>query len=107
MNDKHPVTPGAFRTNNFDLIRLFAASQVVFHHASVHLDAAASGPVWSALEQFPGVPIFFFISGFLISRSYEANSTLREYATNRILRIYPGLWICLAVTTLAVAATGY
>lgn len=101
------MTPEQFRTNNFDLIRLFAASQVVFHHASVHLDAGASGQLWAVIEQFPGVPIFFFISGFLISRSYETNPALWEYATNRLLRIYPGLWICLVVTTLAVAATGY
>lgn len=43
------------------------------------------------IDLFPGVPIFFFISGFLISKSFEENSVLKEYALNRILRIYPGL----------------
>jgi peptidoglycan/LPS O-acetylase OafA/YrhL len=101
------MTPEQFRTNNFDLIRLLAAAQVVYLHAAVHLQLASDGWLSTLIAQFPGVPIFFFISGFLISRSYEINSALWEYATNRILRIYPGLWICLMVTTLAVAATGY
>ncbi len=53
------------------------------------------------------VPIFFFISGFLISRSFEKNSILREYAQNRILRIYPGLAVCFLVSLASVALTGY
>ena len=40
---------------------------------------------------FLGVPVFFSISGFLISKSYENNRVVREFALNRILRIYPAL----------------
>jgi len=45
------------------------------------------------ISYIPGVPVFFLISGFLISMSYENNSNLKEYIKNRILRIYPALYI--------------
>lgn len=88
------------RQNNFDLIRLFAALQVLVYHLFTHfkvLDKYSVLP--EILNQFPGVPIFFFISGFLITASFnKPNSTLITFFRNRILRIYPALWVCLAVT---------
>lgn len=105
-----------FRINNFNLLRLFAALQVALHHSTAHMNLF---PAWKeqglkgwllfseAINLIPGVPIFFFISGFLISRSFENNAKLSEYALNRILRIYPGLIVCVALSILSVAATGY
>jgi peptidoglycan/LPS O-acetylase OafA/YrhL len=95
------------KVNNFDLIRLAAALQVAFIHAVTELGVAVPWPLRAISEWFPGVPIFFFISGFLISRSYEKNSILREYARNRALRIYPGLAVCFLVSIVSVALTGY
>ncbi len=66
-------------------------------HSAVHLSLGNS-PWLSFLRAFPGVPIFFVISGFLISASYERSANLRNFARNRILRIYPGLWCCVLVT---------
>ena len=96
------------KSNNFDLIRLFAATQVALLHSVNHLGIGfkLSG-VTAALGFFPGVPIFFFVSGFLISRSFERNPRVSEFATNRILRIYPALIVCLAVSIFSAAATGY
>jgi peptidoglycan/LPS O-acetylase OafA/YrhL len=54
--------------------------------------------VEAALNMFPGVPIFFVVSGFLISKSYEHSDSLRDYCRNRCLRIFPGMWVCLVVT---------
>ncbi len=59
------------------------------------------------LSRLPGVPIFFFVSGFLISRSFQVNSDVGWYARNRLLRIYPALWVCFGVSLLLVAASGY
>ena len=77
--------------NNFDLIRLCAALQVAVFHTAVYMDV---GSVWvHYLGYFPGVPIFFFISGFLIYQSYNnirANK-LKTFFTNRVLRLYPAL----------------
>jgi peptidoglycan/LPS O-acetylase OafA/YrhL len=96
------------KSNNFDLIRLAAALQVAITHVIVHFAPAARGsPVLSFIELFPGVPIFFFISGFLISKSFEKNTKLQEFGLNRFLRIYPGLAICFIVALGAVWLTGY
>jgi peptidoglycan/LPS O-acetylase OafA/YrhL len=97
------------KTNNFDLIRLAAALQVALMHA-VYL-FGVSGRWWRPLqvgaELFPGVPVFFFISGFLISYSFERNPSLRDFARNRCLRIYPALAVCFVVSVAAVWASGY
>ena len=94
--------------NNFDLIRLCAALQVAVLHVTPELSPAYTAAPWARLlELFPGVPIFFFISGFLISRSYERTKTLRDYSLNRALRIFPALHVCVFLNLVAVAATGY
>ncbi|MDR2512885.1 MAG: acyltransferase [Puniceicoccales bacterium] len=85
-----------FRNNNFDLVRLFAASQVLFFHGAFHLKYSL-GDFWF-LEAFKGVPIFFVVSGFLVSASFERSENVRGYFLNRSLRIFPALWVCLLAT---------
>ncbi|UBM59735.1 acyltransferase [Marinilongibacter aquaticus] len=92
-----------FRHNNFDLIRLVAAVQVMLFHAFTHFNVQA--PFADQIKGFvyllPGVPIFFTISGFLIYQSLERNrDKLKKYFVNRALRIYPALYVCLAFTLL-------
>jgi peptidoglycan/LPS O-acetylase OafA/YrhL len=89
------------RTNNFDLIRLLAALQVLFWHGCIHFEGMfeAFYPVLIFIYSLPGVPIFFTISGFLIYHSLLNNrNNLRKYFTNRFLRIYPALWACISLT---------
>lgn len=100
--------------NNFDLIRLLAATEVALLHVLSYLTPAVYGArhgIWAAvitlLNFFPGVPVFFFISGFLISRSYERTISTRVYAANRCLRIYPALHVCVLINLIIVWATGY
>ncbi len=96
------------RLNNFDLLRLFAASQVVYFHAVDNLELKASllAPLSFFLHLFPGVPIFFVISGYLISMSYERTRHLQDYLINRFLRIYPALWVCFLSTLAAITVLG-
>ncbi len=97
-----------FRVNNFNIIRLIAALQVAILHTMSHLEVEHTSSVMLSISSyFPGVPIFFFVSGFLISKSYENNSLIKEYASNRILRIYPALVICTFVAIFSIYLTGY
>lgn len=93
------------KSNNFDLIRLAAALQVAFTHAVA--DLGVTGRYWHVLDFFPGVPIFFFVSGFLIGHSFEKHPVLPDYCRNRALRIYPGMAVCFALALASVWLTGY
>jgi peptidoglycan/LPS O-acetylase OafA/YrhL len=94
-----------WRVNNFDLIRLLAALQVAAVHAIslFKLTGLTITLLNGLLRLFPGVPIFFLISGCLISKSYERSASTRDFYRNRLLRIYPGLWVCLVVSIGAIA----
>lgn len=97
------------RRNNFDLLRLLAALQVVYVHGVHHL-GIPFGPIGrtvnEAISLFPGVAIFFVISGFLISRSYERATGPMAYARNRFLRVYPGLWAAFAMSLVLLLVFG-
>ncbi|HWR04511.1 MAG TPA: acyltransferase [Humidesulfovibrio sp.] len=98
--------PVSFKVNNFDLLRIFAATQVLIFHS--YSQSGAAVPAWLApLIHFSGVPIFFVISGYLISASYERNSDPGKYFRNRFLRIYPGMWACILLTFLLTLLLGY
>lgn len=87
------------RENNFDLIRLLAAIQVVFEHGFFHLKI--DGKLLTNFNRiFPGVLIFFTVSGFLIFSSFDRNNDLKKYFVNRFLRIYPALWLCFIITVI-------
>jgi peptidoglycan/LPS O-acetylase OafA/YrhL len=96
------------RNNNFDLLRLFAATTVMIWHGAEHLGVFNKMYYFLAcFYHFPGVPIFFTISGFLISYSLERNNfDLRTYFKNRSLRIFPALWLCTLLTAILLFGFG-
>jgi peptidoglycan/LPS O-acetylase OafA/YrhL len=95
--------------NNFDLIRLFAASQVAVSHTAGYFGLGS--PILSILSLFPGVPIFFFVSGYLIYGSYEQSSknsnTNLNFFHKRFLRLYPALWLCFVISLISIWYSGY
>jgi peptidoglycan/LPS O-acetylase OafA/YrhL len=96
------------RRNNFDLIRLLAALQVLLWHgaAHLHINTQIQG-LMDVLFHFQGVPVFFTISGFLISYSWQrSRGQLRGYIRNRMLRIYPALWVCTIFTVILLGYFG-
>lgn len=80
---EHPAFP---RDNNLEWLRLLFAIQVLIEHACEHLGYSMP----DIIKHFPGVPAFFFVSGFLIYTSY-LNAPGIRYFQNRFLRVFPGL----------------
>lgn len=84
-------------------MRLLFAIQVVIVHVGDHLGLE----VPALVEHFPGVPAFFFVSGFLIYASY-LNAPGQRYFENRFLRLYPCLvFVTLGGAGVAMAAHGW
>jgi peptidoglycan/LPS O-acetylase OafA/YrhL len=82
--------------------------QVAYIHGADSFGTLNGDRPYSTLaSMFPGVPVFFFISGFLISKSFETNPNWREYACNRALRIYPALVVCFALSLTATWLCGF
>lgn len=86
---------------NFDLMRLVAALLVVVSHT---FPLAGQAPFRiMGVEDLGalGVSVFFVISGYLVSASYERDPN--TYLLKRILRIEPGLIASLVVTVALLA----
>lgn len=109
LRPKAEAMPVRHRANNFDLIRLLAAVEVMIGHTIDRLDIELAGwlqPFYTVLRWFPGVPVFFALSGYLLTKSLARNDDMRQYARNRSLRIFPALWACTLVTMGLLAAAG-
>lgn len=86
--------------NNFDLVRLLAAAQVLAAHVIANMPGMYDATLLKALSLVPGVPVFFFISGYLISGSWQRRPDVAAYAAARALRIFPALWAAVLFTLL-------
>jgi peptidoglycan/LPS O-acetylase OafA/YrhL len=98
---KHAAVFQVPSQNNFDLVRLFAGLQVVLVHVMYEIPGLYNGVLVKALSLFPGVPIFFFISGYLIGGSWQRSRSLASYISSRVLRIFPALWVAVFFTFVA------
>jgi peptidoglycan/LPS O-acetylase OafA/YrhL len=91
------------RKNSIGFLRWFLAFLVIFSHAGPiagFYGGKDLGTQWSTEQSFGGVAVcgFFFLSGFLISRSKMGRTTTVRYFWHRFLRIYPGWFLALLVT---------
>lgn len=91
------------RQNNFDFIRFAAASLVIFSHAyplSGRNDFEPLLVLTGGIQSLGGiaVAIFFIISGYLITQSYDRSAHLINFLVARMLRILPGLMFVLLLT---------
>jgi peptidoglycan/LPS O-acetylase OafA/YrhL len=101
-------TTDEFFTNNFDLIRIVAALEDALIHCFDRYNLYESyGSKYQIVRYIPGVPIFFFTSGFLISKSFEKSPSLCSFAWNRALRIFPALVVCTLISIISVYLSGY
>ena len=91
------------RGNNFDVLRLLAASLVLFSHSYALTDNAepfADVSGWTFGEV--GVVMFFAMSGFLIAKSWSDQPQLVPFAVKRALRLLPALVVAVSVTVFVV-----
>lgn len=92
------------RDNNLNLIRMLAAFCVMVSHSfPVTRGFGADEPLKAATGSTLGyyaVAVFFGISGFLISRSYARRASLWHWLFARFLRLFPGLFVMLALCVL-------
>ena len=93
------------RDNNFNLLRLIAATAVIYSHAYGLL----LGPDAEWLKQILGrtpsvmaVDAFFAISGFLVSHSWLKQESLVDFIHARVFRIFPALLVVLLLTVFVV-----
>lgn len=90
------------RDNNFNLIRILAASAVLITHGfALATGSVMSEPLRERLGMSVGsiaVDVFFVVSGFLVTASLKRSRCAIEYACSRALRILPGLAVMLALT---------
>jgi len=112
-------TPGSRQIHGIDLLRFLAATFVMFYHlafcsyANVTSPGHPSAALFKPLSVFAdlantgwvGVQIFFVISGFVIA--YTANGrSPASFASSRVVRLVPGVWICAALTVPALLYLG-
>ena len=94
------------RNNFFDYIRLYASFQVLIHHGSSALNYTIP-EIISIIFSYSGVPIFFALSGFLVTISWiNSDFNLKKYLISRCLRIFPALWTSALISFLLLIIFG-
>lgn len=82
--------------NCFNFIRLYACINVLLFHMGSSMNYKI--PFLNSLvNPINGVPVFFLLSGFLIWLSLDRNFKFKHFYTKRILRLFPELWISIAI----------
>lgn len=95
--------------DNFALLRLLAAALVIFGHSWATAVNPSGATDWLGQQTlvFSGtvaVDIFFWVSGFLVTMSFHRKPRLLDFARARILRIFPGLIVCVLFCALVLGA---
>src|SRR6516162_5257188 len=100
---------GGGRHNNFDALRLVAAASVVFSHSFLIAEGTQDHEplIWLTGKQsilgLVGVFVFFAISGFLVTQSFEETGDPLRFLLKRALRIFPGLFVATLLSAFVLA----
>jgi peptidoglycan/LPS O-acetylase OafA/YrhL len=92
------------RENNFDALRLLAALAVILSHAFFIAQGVEKNDPLNlltgnqAMLGLAGVFVFFAVSGFLVTQSFEQTGSPLRYLIKRCLRIFPAYIVCLVLT---------
>lgn len=89
------------RANNLAALRLFAAVLVLVGHAYTLKGEAPPLFLSTVPLGLLGISIFFVISGYLVTESWDRDPQPLRFLARRSLRIFPGLLVCVALSALA------
>ncbi len=84
-------------SNNLDALRVFAALMVVHGHGWVLTGGPGPG-LWAVPFARVGLDVFFAISGYLVTSSWDRDRRPGTFLIKRALRIFPGLIACVLAT---------
>jgi peptidoglycan/LPS O-acetylase OafA/YrhL len=91
--------------NSFSAMRLALALAVLVSHSYWLVTGQTAGePLYAWTGHSLGehaVQVFFFLSGVMVAQSLLTRGDLVDYACGRVLRILPGLIVCVLLTALA------
>ncbi|WP_287805196.1 acyltransferase family protein [Diaphorobacter sp.] len=90
--------------NNFDAIRIVAATMVLIsHHYAL---TGQAEPSFFGIHSLGGlaVTIFFAISGYLVAGSWCRDPDVWRFGLRRFLRIWPALTVAIAITAYGLGA---
>jgi exopolysaccharide production protein ExoZ len=98
------------RFHNFQILRIVAAVGVVLAHLGMYAGRMFEAPElghllagsWVCLL----VPIFFAISGFVLTQAVQSTPPGR-FLFARALRLYPGFWLATILFSVVIAITGW
>src|SRR5712671_6381384 len=97
------------RQNNFDALRLVAAISVIFSHSFLIAEGTQNNEPLILLTGnqsilgLVGVFVFFAISGFLVTQSFEQTGDPLRFLAKRALRIFPGLFVATVLSAFVLA----
>lgn len=96
------------RNNSIGFLRWLMAFMVIFSHAGPLAGFYGGhdlGTQWSTEQSLGGVAVagFFFLSGFLITKSKMGRASTPRYFWRRIMRIFPAWFLVLIVTAFVLA----
>lgn len=86
-----------FRQNNFDFLRLFAATLVIYGHAYALTGFPPPGYAANGVHTI-GLKVFFVISGFLVAQSWQRDPSLVRFMLRRGVRIFPALFVVVLLS---------
>ena len=76
-------------------LRLLSAFQVFYFHTITHLHISMPDAVTKCILFIVGVPVFFFLSGYLNWFSSSRSVNAGDYYKKRFFRIFPELWVAV------------
>lgn len=98
-----------WKDNAIGFMRLAMASMVLLGHAG-RLGGFEHGvfDIFGAYGYGTSAVLgFMFLSGMLITRSWENSKGVVDFFSRRFLRIFPGYWVCLLVCVFLFAPLAY